>query len=108
MDIEKLADRLACYNEWRRGMDGKQPHPVELGADIDDAVSALREIARLRAELESARVDAERYRYLKDIGVFRVLSLDMSGKHTWTLVGRPIRGEGSTIDVAIDAARGGK
>lgn len=55
MDIEKLADRLAYYNEWRRGLDGKQPHPVELGADIDEAVSTLREIARLRAEVEALK-----------------------------------------------------
>lgn len=102
MNIEKLADRLAYYNEWRRGMDGKQPHPVELGADIDEAVSALREIASLRAELESARVDAERYRWLRDKVENQDLVIAKVG--SWSLESW----SGDSPDAAIDAARGGK
>lgn len=64
-------------------------------------------IADLEARLAAAEADAERYRHLKASGAFRAFSLDMSGKHTWIGVGRPI-GEGSTIDEAIDAARGGE
>lgn len=62
-------------------------------------------IAELEAKLAAAEADAERYRYLKSAGAFKALSLDMSGQHTWSGVGRPI-GEGPTIDAAIDKARG--
>lgn len=117
MDIEKLADRLAYYNEWRRGLDGKQPHPVELGADIDEAVSALREIARLRAEVDALRVDAERYR--KGLVAAEYLMNNSSGVYGMHLNGDcspwdELRTGGMfeawllDFDAAIDAARGGK
>lgn len=62
-----------------------------------DEVEAL--ISRLRA----AEKDAERYRFLKDKGHFRAMSIDMGGNHSWTGMGRSV-GKGPTVDEAIDAA----
>ena len=47
--------------------------------------------------------DAARYRYLKQAGIFKAMSLDMGGNHTWTGVGRTI-GRGRSVDEAIDDA----
>ena len=63
-------------------------------------VEALRaEVQRLRA----AEKDAARYRWLKDQGHFRAMSMDMGGNHSWIGMGRAI-GKGPTVDEAIDAA----
>ena len=56
-------------------------------------------ISRLRA----AEMDAVRYRWLKDQGHFRAMSMDMGGNHSWIGMGRAI-GKGPTVDEAIDAA----
>lgn len=56
----------------------------------------------LITRVERVRKDAERYQWLKDKRVFRVFSADMSGRHTFAIVGRPI-GSGRNIDEAIDA-----
>jgi len=58
---------------------------------------------QLKAENEALRKDAERYRWLKDQGHFRAMSIDMGGNHTWTGMGRNV-GCGPTVDDAIDAA----
>lgn len=58
--------------------------------------------AALEREVEELRKDAERYQWLKDKRMFRMFSADMTGKHTFTTVGRPI-GSGRNIDEAIDA-----
>lgn len=57
----------------------------------------------LRAEVDALRKDAERYRFLKDQGHFRAVSIDMGGNHAWTGMGRSV-GRGATVDAAIDAA----
>lgn len=69
---------------------------------LHDAIAARRiEQAVLQSEqVQVWKRDAERYKWLKD--QFRILSLDMGGKHSWALQ-RPIR-EGSTIDEVCDAA----
>lgn len=54
--LAALADRLEAANRWRRGDEGQQPDPTALGADIDAAVAALRQVAELReAPQEAAR-----------------------------------------------------
>ena len=44
-DINQLADRLASFNQWRRGHGEEQPHPAEVGHDIDTAVAILKTTA---------------------------------------------------------------
>lgn len=56
----------------------------------------------LITRVEWVRKDAERYQWLKDKRMFRMFSVDMAGKHTFTTAGRPI-GSGRNIDEAIDA-----
>jgi len=41
MNINILSDRLREYNAWRRGGDGPQPDPTELGELIDSAADRL-------------------------------------------------------------------
>lgn len=57
----------------------------------------------LMARMRSMRADAERYRFLKDQGHFRAMSMDMGGNHTWVGMGRCV-GRGCTVDAAIDTA----
>ena len=45
--------------------------------------------------------DTQRLDHLIQTGAFRVFSLDMGGKHTWTGIGRSI-GKGPTVRDAID------
>ena len=63
------------------------------------------EIARLRAELEAARVDAERYRWLRqsdlDENFKPYIHAPENDMEFWAL-------KGEYADAAIDAARGGK
>ena len=40
-DIPALIERLRYFNEWRRGADGDQPDPAQIGRDIDAAVAIL-------------------------------------------------------------------
>ena len=59
------------------------------------------EIARLTRELEAARKDAERYRWLRDeSGAFT-----SGGNHEWWLLRLRVELRGPTLDAAIDAAR---
>lgn len=39
---EEIADYLAEYNKWRKGGDGPQPEPKELGEYIQYAIEELR------------------------------------------------------------------
>jgi hypothetical protein len=42
LQVEPLAQRLQRYNEWRRGSETiEQPHPKQIGEDIDEAVELL-------------------------------------------------------------------
>lgn len=41
-DIDTAIDRLEYYQQWRKGGDGEQPHPRQLGYDIDNGVMALK------------------------------------------------------------------
>ena len=42
LQVEQLVQRLQRYNEWRRGSETiEQPHPRQIGEDIDEAVSLL-------------------------------------------------------------------
>lgn len=61
--------------------------------------AAAREIERLREELDQLRQDAARYRWLKT--QMRATSVDMNGKHTWTL-GWPLP-RALNVDAACDA-----
>lgn len=57
----KVIKFLQNYNAWRRGDETlEMPHPVEIGANIQDAIALLRKNAELEAELatERARLDA--------------------------------------------------
>ena len=40
-DIPALVERLRYFNAWRRGADGDQPDPAQIGRDIDDAIAIL-------------------------------------------------------------------
>ena len=40
-DIPALIERLRYFNAWRRGADGDQPDPAQIGRDIDAAVAIL-------------------------------------------------------------------
>lgn len=40
-DIHALIERLRYFNAWRRGADGDQPEPAQIGRDIDAAVAIL-------------------------------------------------------------------
>lgn len=40
-DIPALIERLRYFNAWRRGAEGKQPNPEQIGRDIDAAVAIL-------------------------------------------------------------------
>ncbi len=40
-DIPALIERLRYFNDWRRGADGEQPNPEQIGRDIDAAVAIL-------------------------------------------------------------------
>jgi len=42
LQVEPLAQRLRRYNDWRRGSETiEQPHPKQIGEDIDEAVELL-------------------------------------------------------------------
>lgn len=43
-DLSALADRLKLYNEWRRGAETEQPHPKQIGQDIDAAIMIIEEM----------------------------------------------------------------
>lgn len=43
-DLSALADRLKAYNEWRRGAETEQPHPTQIGQDIDAAIMIVEEL----------------------------------------------------------------
>lgn len=60
-------------------------------------------IRALLARLRAAEADAGRYRFLKDQGHFRAMSMDMGGNHTWVGMGRCV-GNGPTVDAAIDSS----
>ena len=40
-DISSLVERLRYFNAWRRGAEGEQPNPGQIGRDIDAAVAIL-------------------------------------------------------------------
>ena len=40
-DIPALIERLRYFNAWRRGADGEQPNPEQIGRDIDAAGALL-------------------------------------------------------------------
>jgi len=37
----ELITRLRAYQDWRRGGDGEQPDPVQLGKDLEEAIELL-------------------------------------------------------------------
>ena len=41
MNLLKLIQQLKEFQDWRRGGDGDQPHPREIGVAIDQAMEAL-------------------------------------------------------------------
>lgn len=42
--LKEVTKRLEYYNEWRRGGDGEQPNPTQLGKDIEYAIDKLKQI----------------------------------------------------------------
>ena len=40
-DLPALVERLRYFNAWRRGAEGEQPNPGQIGRDIDAAVAIL-------------------------------------------------------------------
>lgn len=59
---------------------------------------ALLDLAR---QVEELQADAERYRHIKKM--FRVFSLHIDGKHSYTPTGEFARMKGPSLDAAIDA-----
>ena len=47
-----LPGYLQNYNNWRRGCEGEQPSPRELGIAIELAIFRLRNIEKMRSALE--------------------------------------------------------
>lgn len=45
VQVGHLVMRLRRYNEWRRGAEFAQPHPKEVGADIEEAANRLEAMA---------------------------------------------------------------
>ncbi len=57
MDIEdykQVAERLRNFNAWRRGEDDRilQPHPAQIGRDIDIAVKIIDVVAGFLSEVQ--------------------------------------------------------
>ena len=50
MNINVLSDRLREYNAWRRGGDGPQPDPTEIGELIESAAARLEVLEREHEE----------------------------------------------------------
>ena len=48
-NIDDLIKRLRAYNEWRRGGNGEQPDPAEIGRDIDEVIELLEDLAGINA-----------------------------------------------------------
>ena len=40
-DLQALIERLRYFNAWRRGADGDQPEPAQIGRDIDEVIALL-------------------------------------------------------------------
>ena len=53
-NILSLIERLRYFNDWRRGADGEQPNPEQIGRDIDAAVALLSRQARAPDPLSQA------------------------------------------------------
>lgn len=45
-----LIKRLVRYNKWRRGADIEQPHPAQIGKDIDAAIATIKQLEKESAE----------------------------------------------------------
>ena len=74
----------------------------ELSEQADTIIDGLAKRRELERELAEARKDAGRWRFAKH-RFTRAASVDMSGRHTYTFIGRTI-GRGLNVDEAIDAA----
>ena len=48
-NIHDIIKRLRAYNEWRRGGNGEQPDPAEIGRDIDEVIELLEDLAGINA-----------------------------------------------------------
>ena len=114
-EIEALAE-LATQGTWTyiEHVDcdyiaGPDAEPIAIGAaeNLHDgywmAAANPANILAIISRLRAAEMDAARYRWLKDQGHFRAMSMDMGGNHSWIGMGRAI-GKGPTVDEAIDAA----
>ena len=89
-DTDRICDQRAAERE-------------AAGFYDDERVAELEaKVRELEAENAELRADAERYRWLAS-NFTRAASLDMSGMHTYTGIGRTI-GRGLNVSGAIDAA----
>ena len=50
MTYDQISENLSRFNEWRRGGDGEQPDPTEVGEAIEAALDALTTLERERDE----------------------------------------------------------
>ena len=75
-----------------------------LNETLEKHRSTFTQLEQKERDCEELRKDAERYRFLKDHGHFRAMSMDMGGNHSWTGMGRNV-GKGPRVDEAIDVAR---
>lgn len=98
MDSEKLARmvRIAI------GEHNDESEPV-----VALAKKMADEIARLRAEAEALRVDAERYRWLRHADMDGVCVVDVNVWLDFDIADCE-QIDGEKLDAAIDAARGGE
>lgn len=81
---------------------------VKRFADADCYRKGAEEIARLRAEPEAARVDAERYRWLRENALNGWDTVLEEGNPALIHAVRWSADWREKLDAAIDAARGGK
>lgn len=99
-----MADEIALITDYLANGGLFNPELME-HQKVSDLLRNCRDaIAERDARVAELEQDARRYRWLVANGYFRVYSLDMGGKHTWSPIGRPIRGQGPTLDAAIDEA----
>ena len=69
------AEFLRKYNDWRRGGEGQQPEPKEIGMNLDFAIAALESDADIATlEQESLQMLARMERLEKELETERALS----------------------------------
>lgn len=57
----EIASRLRDYNNWRRGADVQQPHPDQIGKDLDAAIKLISQVQQMNAALNNCALKFREY-----------------------------------------------